>query len=54
MEKGREVPYLEAFMVLYQNPALHDPCDLKPGEPENPPDILDDPLLSSALSRWGN
>ena len=36
----------KAFVVLYQNPAPSGSCNLKPGEPEGSPDILDDPLLS--------
>jgi len=54
MEKRKEIPYLEAFMVLYQNPTLYDSHNLKPGKPENSSDILDDPLLSSVISQRGN
>ena len=54
IEKRKEIPYLEAFMVLYQNPTLYDSHNLKPGKPENSSDILDDPLLSSVVSQRGN
>lgn len=46
MGKWSESPYIQAFVVLYQNPAPSGSCNLKPGEPEGSPDILDDPLLS--------
>ena len=45
MEKWTEVPYVQAFKVLYQNPALRGSCNQKPGQSETP-DILDDPLLT--------
>lgn len=51
MEKWSEIPYVQAFMVLYQNPALYDSRNLKPGEREISSAILDDPLLGSPVSR---
>ena len=54
MGKGTEVPCIQAFTVLYQNPALCSACNQKPGESENTPDILDDPLLTFPNSQQGN
>ena len=51
--KWTEVPCVQVFMVLYQNPALGGSCNQKPGELENPRDILDDPLLTPN-SQGGN
>ena len=44
MEKRKEIPYLEAFMVLYQNPTLSCSSNQKPRESVNTSDVLDDPL----------
>ena len=51
MGKWTEVPYIQTFIVFYQNPALYGSCISKSGEPENSPDVLDYPLLSSSVSR---
>lgn len=53
MEKWSEIPSVQAFMVLYQNPALYISYNLKPGESEDSPKILDDLFLSSPLSPVG-
>ena len=50
MGKWSESPYIQAFVVLYQNPAWYNSCNLKPGGPEDPPDILYD-LPSSPVSQ---
>ena len=50
MVKWSEILYIQDFMDLYQNTALHSSCNLKPGKPENSPDILDDLFLSSSIS----
>ena len=44
--KWTEAPYVQAFMVLYQNPSLCRSCNQKPGKSENTLDILDDPVLT--------
>ena len=54
MEKWSEIPYVQDFVLLYQNPTLYSSCHLKPGQPEDSPDILNDPLLSSPVSQQGN
>ena len=54
MRKWIEIPYIQAFTVLYQNPTPCSSCILKPGEPEDSPNTLDDPLLSSLISQGGN
>ena len=54
MGKWTEVPYIQAFMVLYQNPTLHGSYNSKPGEPENSPDILDDPPSKLSHLSGGN
>ena len=54
MGKWTEVPYVQAFMVLYQNPVLCGSCNQKPEESENTPDVLDDPLLTFPSSQEGN
>ena len=37
MGKWTDIPYVQAFMVLYQNPALWVSCNQKPGESETLP-----------------
>ena len=54
MGKWSEIPYVQAFVLLYPNPTLYSSCHLKPGQPEDSPDILDVPLLSSPASQQGN
>ena len=54
MGKQSEIPHVQALMVLYQNPALNSFCNSKPGEPEDAPDIFDDPPLSSPVSQREN
>ena len=54
MGKWIEVPYVQAFMVLYQNPALSGSYNQRPGESESTPDILDDLLLNFPNSQGGN
>ena len=54
MGKQSEIPHVQALMVLYQNPALNSFCNSKPDEPEDAPDIFDDPPLSSPVSRREN
>ena len=54
MGKWSEVPYIQAFMVPYENHTLYGSCNSNPGEPEDSSNILDDPLLSSPISQWGN
>lgn len=51
IRKWSEIPYIQAFTVLYQNPTLCGSCNLKPGEPGSP-NTLDDLLLSSDLTGW--
>ena len=53
MRKWSDISYIQAFTVLYQNPTLCGSCNLKPGEPEDSPNTLDDPLLSSLISQGG-
>ena len=54
MRKWTEIPYVQAFMVLYQNPALWGLSNQRPGESENTPNILDNPLLTFPNSQGGN
>ena len=51
MGKWTEGPSSQAFMVHYQNSTLCGSCNSKPREPENSPNILDDPLLSFPISQ---
>ena len=53
MGKWTEVPYVQAFMTLYQNPALCSSYNQKPVESESTPDISDDPLLTFPSSQGG-
>ena len=46
MGKWTEVPYVQALVVLYQNPTLCSSCNQKSRESESTPDIQDDPLLT--------
>ena len=53
MENWSEIPYVQDFMVLYQNPTLYSSHNLKPGESEDSPKILDDSFLSFPISPVG-
>lgn len=52
--KWTEFPYVQAFMSLYQNPALCGSGNQRPGESENSLDILDGPHLTPPNSQERN
>ena len=43
-----------SWMVLYQNPTVCNTCNQKFGEPENAPDVLDDPFVIFSNCQGGN
>lgn len=57
---GSEISYIQAFIVLYQNPDLHGNCCLYythillvgPNKGEGEPDILGYPLLENAPPQY--
>lgn len=52
-QKWTEIPYVQTFMALHQNPNLWGTCcicyaHILPGPPSQEPDIVDNPLLGGS------